>query len=304
MTVDSRAASRRELECARALQGNVPRKFQEGTAIERGRTAGELDPFNGLLDEGIDVTTRTWSLPELEMATTCLYQWFVQVMLGGHERVSRWSELRRAALRAAIYALEQGHDPLEAADIALEDCRAALGLRNGWWPGPLWASDRLEMLRSVERILAQPDCRPAGWSYLESGDDHQVTIRAGTYQYALALTADQLDQTPHGLILTSYQSHDPHRQAGLDRDAQLALLMFGTGAVAARTLDWATGRYSGLVHQSVRPTAESPITLARQTLSVLGDRLRAGRLEASPDRYRCPNCVARSLCRFGWRGSL
>lgn len=296
MTATFPPASLREYEYQRVLQGHRPRKYQEAIRIEQARTTGECCEHNGLLVAGIEVSERVWTLPEVEVATTCRYHWLNVHVLGLGTRTSHWNRLQQTGLRAATAALYNGLDPRGQAERALR--RAASRLQRGgeWHPGLLWESSLLELLGTIERAVATRDFLPVGWQPV--AHDHELLQRfsAAGHTFRLRLEIDRLEYTPTGLILTSYQRHGQSESA-LTRDAQLALLMEATGAVAARTFDLQTGKMSGLLHQVMRPTHESPITLARAVLAGLGDALRDGRVDAQPGRPRCRNCPVSSLCR-------
>lgn len=286
-----------EHECGRALQGYPPRKYAQAVEIERTRATGGLSEHNGLLPEGFDFTGRIWTLPELEVATACRFRWFTIFALGVQQRNAVWDDLRRAALRAATEALHAGHDPLVQAERALRMTATRLRAHGSWHPGALWESQIIELLRKVERVLALPDFLPAGWRPESAGYERTFRTTTGGHTFRLRLEIDRLDHAPTGLILTTYRQMRPLSGTALTHDAQLALLLEASGAVAARTLDLQSCKFSGLQYRVMRPTHESPITLARQTLAELGNALTDGQVGAQPEAGRCHHCPVRSLCR-------
>lgn len=296
MTPPFPPASLHEYECQRALEGRPPRKFQDAIRIERARTTGERGEHNGLLAGGIPVSDRVWTLPELEVATSCRFRWLHVHVMGLESRTSHWDRLQRVGLRAATTAVQDGLDPREQAERALRRAASQLQHAGEWSPGFLWESQLLELLGTIERAVASQDFLPVGWQPVAY--DHQLlrSFSAAGHAFQLSLEIDRLEHTPTGLILTSYQRHE-HGGAALTRDAQLSLLMEATGAAAARTFDLQTGKMSGLLHRVTRPTHESPITLAKAVLAALGDALQDGQVDAQPERTRCRNCPVTSLCR-------
>lgn len=243
--------------------------------------------------------SRVWTLEELHLATTCRYRWFLQYELGVSAPATLPRlELMRSALQAALQSPDLGLPAqMELAEAALTSKVAEITSLGTWQPGRLWASQRLGLLRGVAGTLNNQAFYPPGWRLITVNRTRDVTIRAHGYEFLIELRLDRVDQTPQGTIFTTYLI--PGAFSGLTVQLQLALLLQLGGGVAARTFDLTRQEAGGLHWHTVRPAADSPLTLARELLGRLGDALQAGDVSPRPlvDARACRSCPLKATCR-------
>lgn len=290
------AGSDAEREVQDALRGDLSSRAARGQTIERAQRLPLPSPHRGQLGAGVPVSGHTWTLLELQIATTCRMRWWLEFGLLLSPAPPPWDVLTRAALEDA---LSTDHAP--EAQVALD--RAARGLRDSgtWHPGPLWPAQQLELRGRARQLVDLGDVVEPGAAAVPTPRERVLSVAAHGHRFRIRLAIDRLEDTLHGRRVTVYRRTKP--TGGLDLhspltlDLQLALTLQAAPADVGRYLALDTGRAFGTLRHVPHPSGDSPITQAREVLAGLGDRLAAGDVQPCPVPELCRTCPVRTVCR-------
>lgn len=287
-----------EREVGRAAEGRPGRRAACGAAREEERQGRILTPHSGQIGP-VDVTARVWTLPELQTASLCRMRWFVEHTLGVPDPERVRTDLARAALDAAATSADAA-SRLRAAAAAIDERAGYHRQTAGWWPGPLWAVTRAELLAATERALQHRDwpAEPA----VRGTHARSATVMAGRHALTVRFRVDRLDGDGSGTRVTLYRGATgaAEEEAPLTADHQLALTLDAVGAASGRYVSVHNGEVSGTLLSVARPAADSPLVTARAVLAGVMEHLTAGDVRPRPAHARvCGACPARGVCRAG-----
>lgn len=285
-----------EREVERAMDGRPGRRAAVGEARERDRHTRTLTPYSGQIPP-VDVAARVWTLPELQAASLCRMRWFVEYALGVLDPERVRTALARTALDAAAKS-GNGDAPLRAAAAAVDARAEHFRKTAGWWPGPLWAVTRAELLAATARAVQHRDW-PAGPA-ARGTHTRRGVVTAGAHPLTVQFRLDRLDGDGERTRVTLYRGSTgaADGEAQLTADHQLALTLHASGAASGRYVAVHTGQVSGTLLAVDPAERASPLRGAQEVLAGVMDHLAAGDVRPMAFHARvCGACPARGVCR-------
>lgn len=282
--------------------------------VERRRESeAPCDLYDGVIGEGVDPASWTFSASQLVRLGQCPFKWFAGELLGLRELEEADEDISprlkgriwHGALERALTDAVGEPDPRARALDALEAAFAEAEVEEGAPTVPSWPLLRRDHLSRLRQAIEAPDFLPDGCDVVAV----ESRFRGEWRGLCVVGVVDRVDRTPDGLRLVDYKTRaskpdgaqDAARRARLD--VQLPLYL-ETAAPALFPDDAVLeARYYSLTKAEALP----PVRSDGAALDALAERvkrhLREGAYPVAPDvdGKACAFCTYDALCRRGPR---